>query len=52
MIRTLIGTRATVTGGTCTVRSGQMRTAAPIVILRPRAGRLRLHGEQPGAARL
>ena len=32
MIRTLIGTRATVTGGTCTVRSGQMRTAAPIVI--------------------
>jgi hypothetical protein len=32
VIRTLIGTRATVTGGTCTVRSGQMRTAAPIVI--------------------
>ena len=32
MIRTLIGTRATVTGGTCAARSGQMRTAAPIVI--------------------
>ena len=27
-----MGTRATVTGGTCTVRSGQMRSAAPIVI--------------------
>ena len=32
MIRTLIGTRATVTVGSCTARSGQMRTAAPIVI--------------------
>ena len=32
MIRTLIGTRATVRGGTCAARSGQMRTAAPIVI--------------------
>ena len=32
VIRTLIWTRATVPGGTCTARSGQMRTAAPIVI--------------------
>jgi hypothetical protein len=32
VIRTLIGTRATVRGGTCAARSGQIRTAAPIVI--------------------
>ncbi len=32
VLRTLIGTRATVRGGTCAARSGQMRTAAPFVI--------------------